>query len=41
MMTNNMLSVIVAIIQDNKTEEVKRKKRRIGAEDMLVDYCIN
>ena len=33
----NMLSVIVAIIQDNKTEEVRRKKRRIGAEDMLVD----
>ena len=33
----NMLSVIVAIIQDNKTEEVKRKKRKIGAQDILVD----
>ena len=37
MMTNNMLSVIVAIIQDNKTEEVRKKKRRIGSEDMLAD----
>ena len=40
MMTNNMLSVIVAIIQDNKTKEVRKKKRRIGAEDMLVDWRI-
>ena len=37
MMTNNMLSVIVAIIQDNKTEKVKKKKRKIEAEDRLID----
>ena len=36
-MTNNMLMVIVAIIQDNKTEGVKKKKRKIGSEDVLTD----
>ena len=36
-MMTNRLGVMVAIIQDKKTEKVRRKKRRIGAEDMLVD----
>ena len=32
-----MLMIIVAIIQDNKTKEVRGKKRKIEAEDMLVN----
>ena len=32
-----MLKVIVAIIQDNKTEKVRKKKKRIRSEDMLAD----